>query len=166
MSDAYYCFNGAQAYLEAEARAQDATLRQFLLEKYKSYQKYNEQFPKIWHIRDARGVVPLDVCREYSQFEQTVASHEDPIYCIVVMIPCDYLWYWLAHQCAPAEKGNLYAPWIEANDDPEPAYALGNFLESYRKGGGAIDEEKALEIYTQAMTYERENFRAAAALSP
>jgi len=162
VSDAYYCFNGAQDYLEAESATEDETLRAFLLEKYNSYQKYNEEFPKVWHIRDARGVVPIDVCKNYSEFESNVASHEEPIYCIVVMIPCEYLWYWLANQLAPPGQGNLYAQWITENDDPTGAYALGNFLNDYQKAHpGEIDEEKAIQIYTQAMTYEKENFRAA-----
>jgi len=162
VSDAYYCFHGAQVYLEAECRTEDKILRAFLLEKYKSYQKYNEKFPTIWHVRDARGVVPIDVCKRYSQFESDIASHEKPIYCIIVMIPCEHLWYWLAHQFAPPAPENLYAGWIIENNDPKPAYALGNFLNDYqKKHPGEIDENKAIEIYTQAMTYEKENFRAA-----
>lgn len=160
VSDAYYCFNGAQDYLAAESRAEDETLKAFLFQKYQSYQEYNKEFPETWHIRDARGVVPIDVCKLYSEFESNVASHEEPIYCIVMMIPCEYLWYWLADQLAPPVPGNLYALWITENNDPSGAYAMGNFLDSYQKDH-PIDESKAIQIYTQAMTYEEQNFAAA-----
>ena len=162
VSDAYYCFNGSQDYLAAESRAEDEVLKAFLLQKYQSYQKFNEEFPKIWHIKDASGVVPIEVCKRYLEFESTVASQEEPIYCIVVMLPCEYLWYWLANQLAPPTANNLYAPWITGNDSPNGAYAMGNFLDAYQQNHpGAIDENKAIEIYTQAMSYEVENFAAA-----
>ena len=162
VSDAYYCFHGAQDYLAAESRASDETLKAFLLSKYNSYQKYNEEWPKTWHVRDVRGVVPIDVCREYAEYESTIASHEDPIYAIPLMLPCEYLWAWLAYELEPPGPGNLYAPWITENDDPTGAYALGNFLNSYmEEHPDAVDEAKATGIYTQAMTYEQRNFAAA-----
>ncbi len=162
VSDAYYAFNGAQDYLAANARAVDDKLRGFLKLKYESYQKYNQDFPKIWHIKDADGVVPIEVCRQYSEFETYIARHEDPIYCLVVMIPCEYLWYWLASKLAPPSKNNLYAPWITGNNDPGGAYAMGNFLNDYQAAHPKeIDEGKAIRLYTQAMTYEQQNFAAA-----
>lgn len=50
VSDAYYCFNGAQDYLDAAQRATDPTLQAFLTAKYNSYQKYNATFPTTWRI--------------------------------------------------------------------------------------------------------------------
>jgi thiaminase/transcriptional activator TenA len=162
VSDAYYCFHGAQDYLAAEARATDETVKAFLLSKYQSYQKYNEEWPKTWHVRDARGVVPTDICREYADYESTITSHGEPIYAIVLMLPCEYLWAWLAYQLEPPKVGNLYAPWITENDDPSGAFAMGNFLHTYIElHPGIVDEGKATEIYTKAMTYEQENFAAA-----
>jgi len=162
VSDAFYCFNGAQDYLAAESRASDVILRTFLYEKYKNYQKYNEEFPNTWHIRDARGVVPLEVCKEYSAFERNIASHEEPIYILVAMLPCEYLWYWLAHELFPPTSGNLYAPWINDNNYPDGAYAMGNFLNDYQMAHpDKIDENKAIQIYRQAMMYEQKNFSAA-----
>jgi len=161
VSDAYYCFNGADAYLAAEARATDPDLKKLLLHKYNSYQSYNETFPKIWRVRDARGVIPLPIVKEYSDFEAQVASHEEPIYTLIVMIPCEYLWYWLASQLSPPDPSNLYEPWITGNSDPSGAYAMGNFLNTYQnKYPEKVDEGKAIELYSQAMTYEQGNFAA------
>lgn len=160
VNDAYYCFNGAQDYLAAESNATDPTLKAFLHEKYLSYQKYNETFPTIWHVKDAYGVVPSQACKDYSDFESNIASHEESIYTLIVMLPCEYLWAWLGGQLSPPSSGNLYAPWITGNDDPDGAYAMGNYIDLYQQTH-TIDENLALKIYTQAMNYELQNFSTA-----
>ncbi|RSC93356.1 thiaminase II/PqqC family protein [Tenacibaculum singaporense] len=160
INDAYYCFNGAQDYLTAMNRASNPTLKALLFKKYHSYQKYNETFPKTWHIKDAKGIVPNEVCKQYSQFESMVVSHQDPIYALIVMIPCEYLWAWLAEQLAPPSSKNLYASWITANNDPGGAYAMGDFLSDYQKEK-PIDEKLATQLYTEAITYEYQNFNTA-----
>ncbi|TDQ23894.1 TenA family transcriptional regulator [Tenacibaculum caenipelagi] len=160
ISDAYYCFKGAQDYLNAMDRASNPTLKAFLHKKYNSYQKYNDTFPKTWRIKDAEGIIPSEVCKLYSKFESMVASHQDPIYALIVMIPCEYLWAWLAAQLSPTSSKNLYAPWITGNNDPNGAYAMGNFLEEYQKEN-PVDEKLATQLYTQAITYEYQNFNTA-----
>ncbi len=160
VSDAYYCFNGAEDYLVAEKKATDKALKAFLLKKYISYQNYNQTFPKIWHLKNSEGIVPSKVCKEYSQFESKVAATQDPIYTLIVMIPCEYLWAWLGAQLSPPTSGNLYASWITGNNDPHGAYAMGNFLEAYQKNH-TIDEGLAIELYKQAITFEYENFNTA-----
>ncbi len=162
VSDAYYCFDGAQDYSDAGNRAQDEALKALLHLKHLRYLKHNKELPQIWRVKDAGGVVPFDVLKKYSEFESKIVSRENPVYCIVVMLPCDYLWYWLANQCAPPVPGNLYAPWITGNNDPGGAYAMGNFLELFQeKYPGIIDENKAIRVYSEAMTYEQLNFAAA-----
>ncbi|KAA1243959.1 TenA family transcriptional regulator [Aquimarina sp. RZ0] len=158
--DAYYCFNGEQDYLVAESKASNPILKAFLLKKYNSYQKYNETFPKVWHVRDAGGIVPSKVCKQYSEFESNVASHKAPIYTLIAMMPCEYLWAWLGAQLSPPLSGNLYAPWITENDYPDGAYAMGNFLVEYQKEN-PVDETLATQLYSQAMTYEFQNFNTA-----
>jgi thiaminase (transcriptional activator TenA) len=163
VSDGYYCFNGAESYLAAECRAKDETLKMFLLQKYQGYIDYDKDLTKIWHLRDARGIVPIDVCKEYSNYEATITSHEDPIYSIPLMLPCEFIWYWLAKQLYPPSSSNLYAAWITMNSEsPDSAYAMGNFLDKYQADHrGEIDESNAIQIYKQAMTYEYRNFAAA-----
>jgi thiaminase/transcriptional activator TenA len=160
VNDAYYCYNGAQDYLNAESQAQDPTLKAFLLQKYKSYTRYNQSFTTVWHLRDASGIVPLQATIDYSEFEKNVASHQDPIYTLITMIPCEYLWYWLANQLAPPSPGNLYASWINGNNSAAGAYAMGNFIEQYR-ATHPVDFTRALNLYSQAMNYELQNFTAA-----
>lgn len=160
VSDAYYCFEGAQDYLNAESQAQDPALKAFLFKKYNSYNKYNSTFTSIWHLRDASGIVPLPATKAYSDFERDVASHQNPIYTLITMIPCEYLWYWLADQIKPPSTGNLYAPWITGNDSPDGAYAMGNLIEQYGQTN-PIDTTLAMSLYSQAMNFELQNFIAA-----
>ncbi|MEO1258630.1 MAG: TenA family transcriptional regulator [Bacteroidota bacterium] len=160
VSDAYYCFHGADDYLSAANRATDETLKAFLLKKYNSYKSYNDTFPDTWHVKDASSIVPTAVCKEYSTFESSVAQSEDPIYSLVTMLPCEYLWAWLGAQLAPPATGNLYAPWINGNNDPSGAYAMGNFLNDYQQRHD-IDEVKANELYKKAMNFEFQNFATA-----
>lgn len=162
INDAYYCFHGAADYRIAVQRADDATLRQFLIAKYDSYQNYNATFPQIWRVQDAQSIVPFDVCLRYSEFETTVASQAEPIYCLIAMLPCEYLWAWLGAQLSPPRPQNLYAPWVTGNNDPGGAYAIGNFLETYQQAHpGAIDQGMALNLYTEAMIFEQQGFAAA-----
>ena len=162
VSDAYYCFNGAEDYLIAESQATDQTLKMFLLQKYEGYNKYNQTFPQIWHIRDASGVVPIPVCKEYAQFESDVASHQNPIYCLITMIPCEYLWNWLASQLPQPSPQNLYGEWITSNNDPSGAFAMGNFLNDFmQKNPRSVDPIQAINLYKTAMSYEQQNFFAA-----
>ncbi len=160
VTDAYYCYEGAQDYLNAESQATDPTLKAFLFKKYESYNKYNQTFTTVWHLRDASGIVPLPSTLAYANFEGDVASHQLPIYTLITMIPCEYLWYWLANQLAPPAPGNIYAPWITGNDYPDGAYAMGNFIATYQQSHN-IDENLAMSLYSQAMNYELQNFIAA-----
>lgn len=160
ISDAYYCFHGAEDYLSAADNTNNPILKAFLLKKYNSYQKYYATFPTTWHIKDANGIMPSDICKEYSEFESEVAQHRPSIYTLIVMIPCEYLWAWLAAQLAPPIAGNLYTSWITENNSPSGAYAMGNFLEYYQNEY-PIDETLALQLYTKAMNFEYENFKTA-----
>ncbi|MEM9919286.1 MAG: TenA family transcriptional regulator [Bacteroidota bacterium] len=160
VSDAYYCFHGADDYQTAASRTNDPILKAFLLKKYNSYKKYNDTFPEIWHIKDADGIVPSKAIEEYSNYERKVVQELDPIYALVVMLPCEYLWAWLGAQLSPAQPGNLYAPWITGNNDPRGAYTMGNFLNAYAHFHG-IDNGLAMKVYTQAMQFEYDNFATA-----
>lgn len=161
VSDAYYCFNGASDYLDASQRAGDQALKDFLTQKYNSYQNYNSTFPKVWHVQDGSSIVPFSVVVEYSEFEMNVAKNANPIYCLIAMLPCEYLWASLAQTLSPPASGNLYAEWITGNADASGAYTIGNYLDCFQaQYPGAIDQAVAVDIYRQAMNYELQNFLA------
>jgi thiaminase/transcriptional activator TenA len=160
VSDAYYCFHGADDYQTSVSKATSPSLKAFLQKKYESYKSYNETFPATWHIKDANGIQPSDVCQQYSEFESKVAQNEEPIYTLIAMLPCEYLWSWLGAELSPASESNLYKPWIDGNNDPSGSYAMGNFIEAYRQEY-PIDETLALKIYKEAMNFEFLNFHTA-----
>ena len=74
VSDAYYCWHGADDYGTAVDRATDPVLKAFLASKHQSYQQYNATFPTTWRIKDASSVLPLDITKAYSDFEISVVS--------------------------------------------------------------------------------------------
>ena len=92
VSDAYYCFHGADDYQTAVGKANSPGLKAFLQKKYEGYESYNATFPTTWHIKDADGIQPSDVCEQYAEFESSVAQNQEPIYTLIAMIPCEYLW--------------------------------------------------------------------------
>ena len=85
VSDAYYCFKGAEDYLTAANKATNPTLKAFLMKKHNSYVSYNNTFPTTWHVKDGSSIVPSSVCASYSAFETEVVGNDDPIYALIVM---------------------------------------------------------------------------------
>lgn len=164
VADIYYCFNGADDYGKAVQRTTDPILRDYLQAKQNSYDKYNKSACQTWNLTGPESIAPTQTIVDYSSFETAVANGSamqsktsDTIYTLVVMLPCEYLWAWLAQQLTPASMGNLYADWITSNNYPEGAYAMGNFLQTYIEKH-QVDQKLATDIYLQAMHYECKNF--------
>lgn len=163
VADAYYCYNGADDYQYAAGQAPaGSALQAFLLKKFAGYQKYNATFPDTWHVASAADITPPEITKAYSQFEHNVVTKYDPIYAIIVMLPCEYLWAWLASQMNTPTSQNVYGGWITGNNDPSGAYAMGNFLVEYMAANpGQIDQKLANNIYAWANFFEYANFSAA-----
>ncbi|MEM6686207.1 MAG: TenA family transcriptional regulator [Bacteroidota bacterium] len=167
ISDAYYCYRGPEDYEAAVKRAKNPILKAFLEMKRDGYIKYDAELPGLWRVKSGNGIIPSEVCKEYADYETAVATGTlpllkdlpDPIYTLIVMLPCEYLWPWLAQQMSPT-KGNLYNFWITGNNDPSGAYKIGNFINEYEKEH-PIDHTVANEIYRNAMNYEYLNFETA-----
>ncbi len=167
VSDFYYCFHGASDYGTAAHRTTNKILKDYLLKKQQSYNKYNQSACTTWNLTGPQSVAPTPTALGYSKFEQSVANGsgfegtvKDPIFTLIVMLPCEYLWAWLASQLAPSEPGNIYASWITSNNYPDGAYAMGNFLQDYLSKN-SINEGLATAVYLTAMEYEYSNFYAA-----
>lgn len=162
VSDAYYCFKQSDCFELAEQRAENPVLKAFLGQKVEGYVEYNKLFHKTWFLKDASSIIPPSICTEYSDFEMKISSQEDPIYTLILMLPCEYLWPWISEEMLPVEAGNIYENWIKGNLIPEISYTVGNFLDLYLKNNpDSIDEDKAIEIYKKAMEYEYRYFLSA-----
>jgi len=167
VNDAHYCYRGENDYSIAAKRDNiydDETLRAYLQQKADSYARYNEEFRQTWHLKGVSAIDPNEITREYADYELKVVTTERQIYTLVVNLPCHYLWTWIGQQLdedPDKTEHNLYDFWIQGNKDPGSAYKIGNFINYYiEKHPDAIDEDKAMEIYTKAMIYEHLNFQA------
>ena len=163
VQDAYYCFKAQDAYAAAATHPLDDACGDFLQGKYTSYEEYNAYYHETWHVREASGVIPGDEIKEYAAYEAFVAGNLDSPYLFSVMLPCEYLWNWIANELdKTAPKHALYYFWIEVNGGiPDGAYQMANMLESYRR---QIDEAKAKEIFRIALQHELKVFTAATLL--
>ena len=62
------------------------------------------------------------VNRKYAQFESRIVMTDHPIYCLIVNVPCNYLWSWIAGEIASeSPTGNLYQFWVDGNNDSSGA---------------------------------------------
>lgn len=164
VQDAYYCFKGRDDYSAAATHALDEACKEFLNKKVESYDNYNEYYHQTWHIREAYGVIPGKEIDGYASYEAYVAGNLISPYLFCVMLPCEYLWNWVANQLAPVTpKESLYYFWIEGNGGtPDGAYQMANMLEQYRS---SVDESQANDIFRTAMEYELEVFKSATILN-
>lgn len=157
VQDAFYCFKGRDDYSAAATHAFDDTCYDFLMKKVQSYDDYNGYYHDTWHIREAQSVIPGPEIQNYADYEAYVAGNLISPYVFCVMLPCEYLWNWVANTLnndTPPES--LYRFWIINNGGtPNGAYQMANMLERYRKN---IDEEQAYEIFRKAMNFELEVF--------
>lgn len=167
ISDIFYCYRGAADYGIASKRTTDPILQDYLRKKQESYDHYNSALCRSWKLSGPQSIVPTPTAIKYSDFEISVASGKaeegavcDPIFALIVMLPCEYLWAWLAAQMAPPDPANIYASWITANNNPGGAYAMGNFLQNYASRH-SVDEKLAIKIYRTAIEYEYRNFHSA-----
>lgn len=164
VQDAYYCFKAENSYSAAVTHALDDDCRTFLKKKCESYAEYNETYHRIWHIKETSSVIPGEEIREYADFEAYVAGNLDSPYLFAVMLPCEFLWNWVANQLQPsASVHGLYYFWIEGNAGiPNGAYQMANMLETYRQD---IDENRAKEIFRTAMEHELKVFTSSTILN-
>jgi thiaminase/transcriptional activator TenA len=162
--DAYYCYNGATSFQIAQMNPEldkEPLLAKLLFQLYTNYNTYNQTFLNVWHILNADCVVPTTNCEAYAHHERVVANYDHPIYTLVVMLPCYYLWYWLSDQIWDYRENNLYGFWIEGCHSSSSAYAIGNFIDAWVKDGKVFDDSYAMNIYSKSMQYEYINFNDA-----
>lgn len=164
VQDAYYCFRGRDDYSAAAAHALDDTCKAFMLGKVDSYDNYNEYYHDTWHVRESYGVLPGPDIDAYANYEAYVAGNLESPYMFCVMLPCEYLWYWVACQLdSTTPKDSLYYFWIDGNkQSANGAFQMANKLEDYRS---YVDESRANEIFRTAMEYELKVFTSATILN-
>jgi thiaminase len=74
------------------------------------------------------------------------------------MLPCYYLWYWLGYSLKEKMGNKMYGFWIEWNQSPRSAYAIGNFIADWQAARKTFDEALAFNIYEESMDFEYRMF--------
>lgn len=162
-SDAFYCAHSATLYALASGRAEragDSALASFLAEKHRWYVSYNGVFDVNGSLAHGGVSEPSRVIAQYVAFETAVALHLHPVYTVIVMMPCEWLWAWLTRQLASEMRpSDMYWSWVEYNMDTAPAFASANFLDAYMNAHrNVVDPDVAHALYSTAMAFEIDNF--------
>lgn len=160
VQDVVYCHNGVVDWQAVARRAQRPEVKQFAQARVKSWQAYAAETYGDWHISDPTAVSLSSAAQTYADFESEVCRTYDPLYAVVVMIPCDRLWYWLSNQIKPnGASPNAYQFWIDGNSGSDNGAAkMEAVVDDHAT---AIDEAKALHVYRTAMLGEVNFFRSA-----
>lgn len=159
VQDVAYCHNGLEDWKAVATRAQQPDIKAFAEARVKSWAKYAQETYGAWHISDPAAVQLSVAAQTYSAFESEVAHHYDPLYTVVVMIPCDRLWYWLANQIKSGSSAtNVYDFWINGNSASDNgAHQMENVVDTH---AAQLDEDTALHVYRTAMLGEVNFFRS------
>lgn len=156
VEDAYFCFKGADNYATAAENSTIILLSEFLGKKAESYKDHTTYYNCPWHIHDAESVLPGEAIQNYVDYADYVATSLDPVYTLVMMLPCEYLWWWVATQLNPeVGQDNVYRCWVDSNyaTNPSGANQMGAMIDSFYKSD-LISVNKALEIYRSALSHE------------
>ncbi len=157
--DAFYCYEAAKSIWDACQKSQQVDSELFALQTslYNGYASYNSTFYDYWHVLTSKSVSPTDSFRAYAAHERSVAENEDPIYLLAALLPCYYLWYWMANKIASDSTSTpgVYFDWVDGNNhNPNSAYSIDEFIANWISRGKAWDDDKAMEIFSKSMKYE------------
>jgi len=163
VKDAHYCYHGATSFEIARIRAEsfhkaETALIKLLTDLTASYKEYNDYFRDPWHILMPDTIIPTTVSQGYVNHERRVANYEHPIYTLVAMLPCYYLWFWMADSLWKHRDNPLYGFWIKGNHSSRSAYTIGNFIDKWQKDKKPFDEKTAFNIYEKSMRFEQKMF--------
>lgn len=161
--DAFYCYEAAKSIWDACRKSKESDSELYTLQSklYNGYASYNSTFYEHWHVLTSKSVSPTDKFRAYAAHERSVAVNEDPIYLLSALLPCYYLWYWMADKIDkdPTATPGVYKNWVDGNKyEPTSAYLIDKFITQWINDGKAWDESKAMTIFSTSMQCESNVF--------
>ena len=164
IQDAFYCIEGVKTLEIAIARADcHPQLKKVLELVYKFYNDYVETviLPN-WTIKGTESIKVRNGFKAYCALERQIANEKEPIYMLVTLLPCYYLWAWLANELKAYENNNVYGRWIRENQEMMPSILLYDTIETFRRENPMeFNETEALELFGRAMECEWCNFKEA-----
>ncbi len=143
----------------------DDDIQLFAESRRDRYKGYLNDMMKGWHmIGDIKSSVTLTpAVKQYIGFQHTVFKNPNLplLYSLIVLMPCERLWAWIAKQLYPNMTDKYcYYFWANGNKDSSgKVEKMANTM--YLEDHAQIDLNRAIELYTIAMTCEREFFASA-----
>lgn len=124
-----------------------------------AYKNYTDKvFIEQWHILKEDSVSVRVHLRQYTDFERYVAEKRHPILTLVTLLPCYYLWSWLAWKMYDKVENNIYGSWITENLDMESSKVISDTIDTYIRNYNDFDTELAFDCFRNSMVYEKINF--------
>lgn len=170
VQDAYYCYRSAEtlnSLLCKIDKEKEAELYELADSLYEGYVDYNQTFFTDWHLHTASSITPTDTFRSYSEHEHYVMCAYEPIYTLVALLPCYYLWPWFGKEIKSSGgyTPGVYKSWFDGCWDGDSyfdsAYVIGNFIEEWKSKGKEFDEELAKQTFKTSINYELAAFTEA-----
>ena len=160
--DAYYCYRAASSMWKAAEKVKtvDETAYSMLVQLYNGYSKYNAVYKDHWHIQTITDILPTDNFRLYADHEEKQADNEDVLYFLVSILPCYYLWSWMANKIDKDSSSDpgLYKFWVDGNKGvPSTAAVVDKFINE-RTGSSVWDLQKAEKIFATSLDFENKVF--------
>ena len=161
IQDAAYCMNVLKD-LNILAQRGTAELQAFSTARRHSYERYLASLLGQWHLKDTASLSVSRAAEDYIALEQWVCASLPPAYGLIAMLPCEFLWHWLAEQMrADSPPGNLYQFWIEGNASPDGGYRLGNVIDDLLPDPTGPERAAAHFVFQSAVICEVNFFRSA-----
>lgn len=160
VEDSYYCMHGVKTLEIAYNNAKNFPEVQEMLGKVRdAYKDYTDKvFIEQWHILKEDSVSVRVHLRQYTDFERYVAEKRHPILTLVTLLPCYYLWSWLAWKMYDKVENNIYGSWITENLDMESSKVISDTIDTYIRNYNDFDTELAFDCFRNSMVYEKINF--------
>ena len=160
--DAYYCYRAASSMWTAAEKVKntDSEAYELLTDLYNNYNEYNKVYLEHWHLQTFKDIMPTDNFRLYADHEAKQAAEEDVLYFLVSLLPCYYLWAWMANKidADSSSKPGLYQFWVDGNKgEAGSATVVDNFINS-RTGTSVWNLTKAEQVFSTSLGFESRVF--------
>lgn len=164
VQDTFYCIKGVNSLqLALNNCPLESELYPILEYVHDAYNHYVKNTLTLqWGLKTVDSIVVRPTLLDYSNFEHEVAKTEDVIYLLITLLPCYYLWSWIAKQIEGYQEKNLYGQWILDNLDTRPTQVIHQSIQNYIiKYQQDFNEDMALALFHRAMVFEYNNFKEA-----
>ncbi|XP_038153222.1 uncharacterized protein LOC119791273 [Cyprinodon tularosa] len=157
IQDINYLVKVTEMLEEMSKRNMENDIYLFMVDRYKSYKKYQKETLANFHLGSVPDVKPIPAMAKYLSDYRTIMNEEEAIFFVVALLSCEGLRMWLAEQLKES-KSNPYLTWKFVNIYSHPADHFRKLLDDHLNSTELI--QKASVIFRQFMENEDSVFRA------